>query len=125
MKIQRSGDCGNSPKNVFAEELTIALAKRDASSLDERLTDDVRWHRVGQTTVDGKSAFMDALEKLRRQPLARLSVSHVLNHGRVAAVNGVVEDAHGCVADFCNVYEFSNLKGNCVKTITAYEIARD
>ena len=68
---------------------------------------------------------MDAIERLRREPLARVSITHVLNHGRVAAVNGVVEDGRGRVVDFCNVYEFANLKGNCVKTITAYVIERD
>jgi hypothetical protein len=125
MKIQRSGDCGNSPKNAFAEELTISLAKRDKGSLVDRVTDDVCWQTVGRSTVIGKSAFMEAVEQLRREPLARVAITHVLNHGRVAAVNGVVEDARGRVADFCNVYEFSNLKGDCVKSITAYVIDRE
>jgi hypothetical protein len=124
MKIQRSGDCGNSPKNLFAEELTIALAKLDARALDERLSDDVCWRMVGSVAVDGKAAFVEAMRRSRGEPITRLSITHVLNHGRVAAVNGVVEDASGRVVDFCNVYEFSNLKGNCVKAITAYAIER-
>ena len=124
MKIERSGDCGNSPKNLFAEEVTIALAKRDARALGDRVTDDVCWRTVGGTSVHGKQAFIEAIEALQREPIARLSITHVLNHGRAAAVNGVVEDARGRFADFCNVYEFGSLKGNSMKTITAYVIER-
>ena len=121
MKVQRSGDCGNSPKNVFAEEVTIAIAKRDTRFLRAKLTDDVRWNVVGARIVDGKQAFCDALA-MQSDAVTKLVINHVVSHGRAAAVNGVAEDAEGGSIDFCNVYEFGNAKGNSLKSITAYAV---
>ena len=122
MKIRRSGDCGNSPKNVFVEDLTIALAKRDARALDAKLTNDVRWTLAGGSTVHGKPALNEALAG--GEPIARLTIAHVVTHGRAGAVNGTLEDAQGRIRDFCNVYEFGSAKGDSVGAITAYLVER-
>ena len=120
MQIRRSGDCGNSPKNVLVEALTIALAKRDARALDAALTEDVRWHVAGRAAVSGRAALDAALAA--EPAIATLTIAHVISHGRAGAVNGSFEDANGAF-EFCNVYEFASAKGDRVKAVTAYRIA--
>lgn len=53
-EVTVSGDCGNSPKNVFVQELTIALAKGDTKFILKNVTDDVRWNVVGDKVMEGK-----------------------------------------------------------------------
>ena len=40
-KVIIGEDCGNSPKNIFVQELTIAFAKGDSKCLLKNVTDDV------------------------------------------------------------------------------------
>ena len=39
-----SEDCGNSPKNLFLQNLTIAFAKHDSKFILDSVTDDIRWN---------------------------------------------------------------------------------
>jgi hypothetical protein len=47
-------DCGNSPKNIVVQELTIAFAKGDSKFILNSVTDDIRWNVVGDQVVQGK-----------------------------------------------------------------------
>lgn len=44
-KVITSEDCGNSPKNIFLEKLTIAFAKNDFKFILNSVTDDIRRKR--------------------------------------------------------------------------------
>ena len=46
-RVTISEDCGNSPKNIFVQELTIAFAKADSRFLLKNVTDDVLWNILG------------------------------------------------------------------------------
>jgi len=120
-RVVRSGDCGNSPKNAFAEDFTIALATRDGDGVAARVSDDVRLNVVGRAPIVGKEAVMNALDAMA--PVATLTIARVITHGRGGAVNGVVEYANGGGAAFCNVYAFSSAKANRVSDITAYVVS--
>jgi hypothetical protein len=61
-KIIESGDCGNSPKNRFAQNLSIAIARRDSAYLLEVATDDVFWNIIGRKLIEGKEALAQKLE---------------------------------------------------------------
>lgn len=58
-------DCGNSPKNIFLQKLTIALAKRDSILVLSSLTDDILWNILGDKLIEGKDDFTKALERLK------------------------------------------------------------
>src|SRR5574337_931302 len=121
-KVTRSNDCGNSPKNAFVEDLTIALATRDGDGVAARVSDDVSLKVAGRPPIVGKDALLSALDAMA--PVAALAIQHVMSHGRTGAVNGTVEYTKGGGADFCNVYAFSSAKGKRVSDITAYIVAR-
>jgi len=117
-----SEDCGNSPKNIFLQNLTIAFAKGDVRSILDSVTHDIRWYIVGDKLVQGKEAFVEALERAGNDKVEELTIHHVVSHGRAGAVNGISKLKNGKTIAFCKVYEFSGAKGSSVREITSYAI---
>ena len=119
-KIISSEDCGNSPKNIFVQELTIALGSGNVNSVLNRVTDDIRWTIVGEKVIQGKDHLAEALEK--ENNVLELTVHHVATHGRAGAVNGTRKFKDKNEQGFCHVYEFRDTKGTSIKEITSYVI---
>lgn len=117
-----SGECGNSPKNIFVENLTIAFAKGDAEFVLSSVTDDILWNILGQKLIQGKNDFAKAVEQMRNDRVVEIAIHHVVTHGKAGAVNGTVKMENGRTCAFCDVYEFSNAKGTHVREITSYVI---
>lgn len=122
-KVITSEDCGNSPKNIFVQDITIAFAKGDSKFLLDNVTNDIRWNRIGDKLVQGKDDFAEALEEMKKEKTAQLTLHHVATHGKAGAVNGSIKLKNGKTYAFCDVYEFSNAKGIAIKEITSYVIA--
>lgn len=122
MKVIRSEDCGNSPKNIFLEKLTIAIAKGDAKFILRSITEDIRWHMVGERVIEGKEDLKKVLQETKENAVAELTMYHITSHGKAGAVNGRLKVRGGRTQDFCSVYEFGNAKGVNVKEITLYVI---
>lgn len=129
-KISLRDDCGNSPKNEFAQKLTVAFITADAELVAESVTDDIRWNIVGIAPIRGKDAVTAVFRNPNREPVAEVTIEQVLSHGKAGAVNGTFvlsEDRGGGKwrsksYSFCYVYEFANAKGTSVKAVTSYII---
>jgi SnoaL-like domain len=119
-KVIIGEDCGNSPKNIFVQELTIAFAKGESKFILDRVTDDIRWNIVGDTLIEGKDNFIKAIERMKNDKVAQLTIHHVATHGKAGAVNGTSTFEDGKTRAFCHVYEFSNTKAVAVKEIISY-----
>ena len=65
-KIIPSEDCGNSPKNIFVQDLTIAFGKGDSKYILESVTDDIRWNLVGDKSILGKGDVAESLNLNRK-----------------------------------------------------------
>ena len=114
-------DCGNSPKNIFVQEITIALAKGDVKSVLNSVTDDIRWSIVGDRALQGTEQFVEALQEKKNENVVELKIDHIATHGKAGAVDGTLKFKNKSHA-FCHVYEFSNAKGIAVREITSYII---
>ena len=121
-KVIIGEDCGNSPKNIFVQELTIAFAKGDTKFIRSNVTDDVRWNMVGDRLIEGKEKIIEMLEQMKNDKTAELTIQHIATHGKAGAADGMLKFKNGKTVAYCNVYEFSNTKGTSVKEITSYEI---
>jgi hypothetical protein len=121
-KVIVSEDCGNSPKNIFVQELTIAMTKGDTKFLLQSVVDEVRWNVPGDKVIQGKDRLTEALEERKNDPALELIIQHIATHGKTGTVDGQIKFKGGKTHAFCNVYEFSNSKGNSVKEITSYII---
>jgi hypothetical protein len=117
-----SEDCGNSPKNIFVQEFTVAMIKGDTKFLLQSVVDEIRWNVTGDKVIHGKDHVIRALEERKNDPALELTIQHIATHGKTGAVDGQIKFKGGKTHAFCNVYAFSNSKGNCVKEITSYII---
>jgi hypothetical protein len=115
-----SEDCGNSPKNIFLQDFTIAFAKVDAGFLLDSVTDDIRWDIIGGKHYEGKDDFAAALEKM--DEVAEIIIQRVLTHGKAGAVDGLMRTKSGKTIAFCDVVEFGSAKGTRIRKITTYVI---
>ena len=89
--VQRSADCGNSPKNKIAEDLAVGL---ETGMLDPSiLLDDLVWRDAAGATRVSRD---DVLEHLatRLAPVS-LTIDNVTSHGKVAAVSGTAKLGDG------------------------------
>ena len=125
MKIQASEDCGNSPKNAFLQDMTIAFARGDAEFILSRVTEDIRWELVGKRIVQGIASLAEALEEENPEETVELTIQHAATHGRAGAVNGMLYLKNGGKLAFCHVFEFNGAKATLVKDITSYVIAME
>lgn len=121
-RIIVSPDCGNSPKNIFLRDFTIAFAKGNIKSVLGQVTGDVRWTVIGDWSIQGKEELVGALEPFMNDKPVELTILHVVTHGKAGAVNGTVKLKSGKVRAFCDVYEFSSARGDRVQEITSYVI---
>jgi hypothetical protein len=124
-EIIRSSDCGNSPKNKFVEDLEVAFAQRDTDFLLDSVANDIHWNIVGETPIRGKVALKEAIQSVQQDcRVTQITINHVVTHGKVGAVNGIIKRKNDRTYEFCSVYEFSSAKGTNVRDITSYIIAR-
>jgi hypothetical protein len=121
-KVIIGEDCGNSPKNLFVQELTIALAKGDTKFILINVTEDIHWNLVGDRLIEGKAKIKEILEQMKNDKVTELTLDHIATHGKAGAVDGRMRFKNGKTVAECNVYEFSNRKGSRVRKITSYEI---
>jgi limonene-1,2-epoxide hydrolase len=121
-KVIIGEDCGNSPKNIFVRDVTIAFAKCDTKFISRHVTDDVRWNLVGDSLIEGKEKLMEVVEQMKNDKAMELTIQHIATHGKAGAADGKIKFKNGKTVAYCNVYEFSNTKGTSVKEITSYEI---
>jgi hypothetical protein len=122
-KIIVREDCGNSPKNILVQQITIAIAKRDLKFIHDSVAGDIHWNIVGDRLIDGKEDLTEFLKQLKNDRVASLTIHHVASHGKAGAVDGIQKLQYGEMLAFCNVYEFGNTKGTLVSEITSYVIS--
>ncbi|MDO3386090.1 hypothetical protein QWI17_09605 [Gilvimarinus sp. SDUM040013] len=115
-RLNRSADCGNSPKNKMVEDIGIALEMRDAEYVSSILDSEAVWSYTSSITNAAEKilATLNSLDK----PVA-LTIDHVISHGKIGAVNGFSEHGRG-EQRFCHIIEFTSTKCNRVKRIESY-----
>ena len=115
-KVQGSSDCGNSPKNKFAQEVAIAL--ETGEFLADGFSDDLVWYDNTDEPVQGKAAVVSALDGAAKP--TSIVVDHAIAHGKVGAANGEVTLASGYKRRFSHIIEFTSTKGSKVAVVKSY-----
>jgi hypothetical protein len=117
MKVIRSSDCGNSPKQKLLEDISVALAGADAGLIDSLAVPELVWLHVGKKPVEGQDAVLSTIQK--SGPATEVAIERVVSHGRAGAVNGIITRG-GKRTAFCHMFEFNNTKCTHVKSISTY-----
>lgn len=119
--IERSKDCGNSPKNQLVEDITVAILTGDGRTVSRLVTDDIQWKIVGGDTFYAREAILQAIERTDSDSILKLTIWHVMSHGKSGAANGTIQ-YQDSERGFCHVFEFGNAKGLSIRAITSYQI---
>ena len=114
-RITGSGDCRNSPKNAFMQEVAIGLLT-GAETLDASLAETVVLRRNDHEDVTGAAAVRALAAEMFRDCHDAL-----ISHGKVGAANGVVVKGDARTA-FAVVAEFATAKADRVAVIDLYGI---
>jgi hypothetical protein len=122
MQIQRSSDCGNSPKNRFAEDAAIALLCADAAKMLVILAADCRCEIVGAGGSQDCSGFPD--DAFGNAAIRSIAVISVVTHGRAGAVEGTVTLESGTARGFCLVMRFTSAKADQIGEARLYAPAQ-
>ncbi|MHC9510501.1 hypothetical protein [Kangiella sp. M94] len=117
-KVNRSKDCGNSPKNKFAENIAISIELGDSAFLIEVLSQDALWELPNGSLIK-RHEVKDQIDTCREKPVT-LTIDHVVTHGKAGAVNGTVKIKSGALKRFCHVIEFSTAKCEKVRRLVSY-----
>ncbi|WP_262423359.1 hypothetical protein [Brevundimonas denitrificans] len=119
-RITRSGDCRNSPKNAFMQEVAIGLLT-GAETLEASLAETVVLRRNGHADVTGAEAVRTLAADMFRDHHDVLIVHHAISHGKVGAANCVAVKGDARTA-FAVVVEFATAKADRVAVIDLYGV---
>lgn len=120
MKTTIPSDCGNSPKNKLILDLTVAFVGYDLKVVEPYLEQDIHWTLVGDSTIEGKKEFLEALSQMISNPASELEIFQIVTHGKSAAVNGKMKMKDGSQYGFADFYIFTSATFKKVKSITSY-----
>ena len=124
IKVECAENCGNSPKKELLKELSIAFAANDIDFCMNWMTDDVVWDIIGNKRIQGKVAFENELDQMKKdREVQQIRIENIITHGNTGSVNGtLILDDKQSVA-FCDVYNFRGFgKNSKIKFITSYVI---
>ncbi|REE05492.1 nuclear transport factor 2 family protein [Marinoscillum furvescens] len=124
MKLNLTPDCGNAPKKELIKNLTIHFASYDLKKAMPYLADQVTWTLVGEAPIVGKQNFREALEAMSGNKASELTIHTIITHGKEAAVKGEMLMQDGSSFGFADFYVFTSAKGQLVKSIVSYVIAK-
>ena len=85
IRITRSADCGNSPKNAAVEEIAVILEGGEWSG--DAFNESTVWALADGTLVEGDDDIRDARTIAPRE----IRIVHAIAHGKVGAVSGVTD----------------------------------
>jgi hypothetical protein len=124
VKINIREDCGNAPKKLFLKDFLVAIVRNDSAFISRNTTDDIRWNRVGDQSIDKKQDILAELQRSRSDEVAELTINTIVTHGYNGAVDGVLKFKNGKTVAFCDVYQFRSSTNNApIRSVTTYAIA--
>ncbi|MEO0566525.1 MAG: nuclear transport factor 2 family protein [Pseudomonadota bacterium] len=115
VKVTGSRDCGNSPKNTFAQ--TIGVALESGEFLGDVFSEDIVWQQP-DIEIEGSEAVQRALAAIKAP--TSIVVEHAITHGKVGATSGFCTMPGGQKRRFSHVIEFTNTKAKKVAKLKTY-----
>ena len=123
IKVISPKDCGNAPKKLQLQELTIAFASLKIDAIKENLSDDIVWEIVGEKHLQGKDSFVRKLKEMAYRQVTEIHILNIITHGSTGSINGKMTFNDGSSLGFCDVYTFTGAGRKAkIKEITSYII---
>ncbi|MEH7884231.1 hypothetical protein V7654_07880 [Bacillus sp. JJ1609] len=123
IKVNSPKDCGNAPKKLQLQELTIAFASLEIDAIKVNISDDIVWEIVGEKPLQGKDSFLRKLKEMAHRQVTEIHISNIITHGSTSSINGKMIMNDESSLGFCDVYTFTGAgKKAKIKEITSYII---
>lgn len=122
VKISVAEGCGNSPKNLFMQNMRIALTNGDQDFLHANLLEGAVWNIPGIAFLEGKENILTGLTAVEDEEVTELRIDHAFSHGAAGAVNGVYILRSGREIAFCDIFTFKSAGAVIVKSIMTYRV---
>lgn len=116
MKIHGSKDCGNSPKNLFVQDMAVAFETGEIDPVT--VTEDLVFRDSQPNAVPGITTPVPWLVGYAMP--VEIEIQHAIAHGRTGAANGVSTYPDGSTRSFSYVFEFKNTTAKCVAVVFRY-----
>lgn len=123
MKVFLDEDCGNSPRNLFLKNFTVAFTKGESKYVQQNITEDAKWDYIGNKVITGKDDFLKELLKSKFIKPKKIKIDSVISHGNTGAVSGFMDLENGRNYAFCHVFRLSGFPRKAiVKKISSFVI---
>lgn len=119
MKIERSVDCGNSPKNKLVEDLFIGVVENKAKKIRPYLDDkSIGFFSNGDTSLDliNEKNFFDFTATKN----SLLKIMCVTSHGKVGAANGLLKLSKNEQISVSVFFAFTSVSAKVLATVYLY-----
>lgn len=125
MKIIRSQDCGNSPKNALLTELEISFAGKALLFLQEHTSPGFAWSIPGFSQGLGLESFLNGLDDSSTgSAVVEIEITSAFSHGKMGSVSGKRVYPDGNTVEFCSLYEFSSAGSTKITSLKIF-LAKD
>jgi hypothetical protein len=123
VKVHFDENCGNSPRNLFLKNFTVALTKGDKKYVEKNITEVVKWDYIGKEIIAGKDNFLKELTKSKLIKPKTLKIDSVISHGNTGAVSGFMESKNESNHAFCHLFRLNGFTHKAiVKEISSFVI---
>lgn len=109
----------------FLRNLNEAFVKSDSAYVLENVTDNVRWHIIGDQTINGKKEFEKVLKEMETDEAFELRIDNIISEQTKAVVNGSIRpktEEETATYHFCDIYKFMDEGEHKISEITSYVV---
>lgn len=122
MKVIVNADLSHSTLNKKLELYTRWFASYALTDLENVFDNNIVWTLIGDKPVLGKESLLKTLNMMKDNRVVQLTINRIVNHGKEAAVDGVMRMEDGSSYGFADFYKFSDIQGKEIKEITSYVV---
>ena len=115
MKITKSADCGNSPKNLLVQKICIAYIKGDKTYFKRFIADEAKLGDIWQVGDNGKVALSD---------IVQVRINHPISHGKSGAAEYSVLYKDKQTEQYCLFIEFDSAAGKKIQRLERYVLKK-
>lgn len=116
MRINLSSTCGNSPKNKFVEDYTLALLSFDFDNLKKMSTDNIKISIPDRTLIEGQAKLTD-IKNYIKTDIEEITIDSSISHGKYGCALSEISDKKSSYKISFH-YIFKNMKAELIEEAT-------
>jgi len=116
MKLYKSENCGNSPKNKFIEEFIIDLFEEQ--NIKDKISENITIELIGMKIPTGLNQF--SLKKIIDEEIMEIYIYDAISHGKKGAIDLKLKTVHETIINIGIFLEFKTLKADKISYLKIF-----